>query len=591
MGRAYFITIIPLLYFTTLSSQSYRFELDILPNTQVLPSHIVAPKEVTTSTLTTTLENILSQLRQLGYWSASVDSLFFYDSTYLAKIYVGKPIRWISLDKGNVEESYLTKAGYKSFFFRDKPLDYNKLIELEEKLLDILEKNGFPFATISLDSIRIINHFLSARLNLQKGVFVQMDTIITHGNAALGTYYLSRYLGLEQGKPYSKEKIVNIPNKVQELPYITITQQPNLTFIENKAIVELYLEKKKANRFDFIVGFLPQTINQGNLLVTRLIVTGDLRGEFYNSLGAGEFVKFALEQLRPVTPKLNLQIIYPYLFKTSFGLDVKLDMFKQDTTFLDAQFDLGIQYKLEGNNEIKGFWNVQSTRLLSIDEAQLLRQRILPENLDIRNITLGLEYRLNRLDYLFNPRKGWKISVRAGVGRKIIAQDNRIVGLANDDFSFVNAYDSLKLQSVQYRLEAAVNRFFPLGTRSALNIIQQNGLIFSEQITFQNEQFRLGGNRLLRGFDEASIFAKQYAMLTLEPRLLIATNSYLYAFADIGWVKNRFNAESYLIGIGAGITFETNAGMLSLGLGIGKRNKNGFDFQSPKIHIGYTNLF
>lgn len=117
MGRAYFITIIPLLYFTTLSSQSYRFELDILPNAQVLPSHIVAPKEVTTSTLTTTLENILSQLRQLGYWSASVDSLFFYDSTYLAKIYVGKPIRWISLDKGNVEESYLTKAGYKSFFF------------------------------------------------------------------------------------------------------------------------------------------------------------------------------------------------------------------------------------------------------------------------------------------------------------------------------------------------------------------------------------------------------------------------------------------------------------------------------------------
>jgi outer membrane translocation and assembly module TamA len=571
--------------------QSYRLALDILPNNQVLPSNILAPKDVTTASLTTTLEDVLSQLRQLGYWSASVDSLFFYDSTYLAKVYLGEPIRWISLDKGNVEEQYLTKAGFKPIFFKAKPLDYNKLTQLEDDLLDVAENNGFPFATIRLDSIRMTNHFLTARLHMEKGTLVRMDTIIVHGNLALGEYYLSKYFSLESGKPYSKEKILNIPSKVQALPYATMTQQPNLIFIENKAIVELYLEKKKANRFDFILGFLPQNINQGNLSVTRFIVTGDLRGEFYNSLGAGEFVKFALEQLRPATPRLNLQIRYPYLFKTPFGLDVTLDMFKQDTTFLDVQFDLGIQYELEGNNQIKGFWNVQSTRLLSIDEAQLLRQRILPENLDIRNVTLGLEYRLNRLDYLFNPRKGWRICVRAGAGEKTIQQDNRIIGLNNDNFSFANAYDSLKLQSVQYRLETTINRFFPLGSRSALSIGQQNGFIFSEQITFKNEQFRLGGNRLLRGFDEASIFAKQYALLTLEPRLLLATNSYLYTFMDMGWIKSRLNEEHYLVGIGAGITFETSAGMLSLSLGVGRQNKSSFDFQNPKIHIGYVNLF
>ncbi len=574
-----------------LSSQTYRFEVDVLPNNQVLPSKIVAPKNVTTASLTTTLEDILSQLRQLGYWSASVDSLFFYDSTYLAKVYLGEPIRWISLEKGNVEEQYLTKAGFKPIFFKDKLLNYNQLTQLEDDLLDVAENHGFPFATISLDSIRMTNHLLTARLHLEKGTLVRMDTIIVHGDVSLGQYYLSKYFSLEAGRPYSKEKIVNIPSKVQELPYATMTQQPNLTFIENKAIVELYLEKKKANRFDFILGFLPQNISQGNLSVTRIIVTGDLRGEFYNSLGGGEFVKFALEQLRPATPRLNLQVRYPYLFKTPFGVDVTLDMFKQDTTFLDVQFDLGIQYELEGNNQIKGFWNVQSTRLLSIDEAQLLRQRVLPENLDLRNVSLGLAYQLNRLDYLFNPRKGWRICIRAGVGQKTIQQDNRIIGLNNDSFSFANAYDSLKLQSVQYKLETTVNRFFPLGARSALSISQQNGFIFSEQITFKNEQFRLGGNRLLRGFDEASIFAKQYALLTLEPRLLLATNSYLYTFMDMGWIKNQLNAERYLIGIGAGITFETSAGMLSLSLGIGRQNKDSFDFQNPKIHIGYVNLF
>ena len=39
---------------------------------------------------------------------------------------------------------------------------------------------------------------------------------------------------------------------------------PTVTFIENKATINLYLEKKKASRFDFLIGFLPNNNNEDN---------------------------------------------------------------------------------------------------------------------------------------------------------------------------------------------------------------------------------------------------------------------------------------------------------------------------------------
>jgi hemolysin activation/secretion protein len=62
------------------------------------------------------------------------------------------------------------------------------------------------------------------------------------------------------------------------------------------------------------------------------------------------------------------------------------------------------------------------------------------------------------------------------------------------------------------------------------------GVLSSPNI-FRNELFQIGGYRLLRGFDEESIFATQYGVGTVEYRFLSGLNSYFFAFADIGWVE------------------------------------------------------
>jgi len=122
----------------------------------------------------------------------------------------------------------------------------------------------------------------------------------------------------------------------------------------------------------------------------------------------------------------------------------------------------------------------------------------------------------------------------------------------------------------------------------------QGAYILSDEPIYLNEQHRIGGNSLLRGFDEEFIFATHYTIGTLEYRLLIGQNSYLYTFLDYARVedvtvekRDRFNP----YGFGAGITFETRAGLFGVSLAYGTRQGEPVDFGAPKVHFGYVSLF
>ena len=122
-------------------------------------------------------------------------------------------------------------------------------------------------------------------------------------------------------------------------------------------------------------------------------------------------------------------------------------------------------------------------------------------------------------------------------------------------------------------------------------------LIANEPV-LANEQFRLGGNRLLRGFDEESISATNFGILTAEYRFLLSTNSYLYGFFDGGRVDSQSlnsqpdsdTVQTYQ-GFGAGIAFETRAGLFGLSLAFGRQDQQPFDLGAPKVHFGYVSLF
>ena len=118
--------------------------------------------------------------------------------------------------------------------------------------------------------------------------------------------------------------------------------------------------------------------------------------------------------------------------------------------------------------------------------------------------------------------------------------------------------------------------------------------IFANAPILSNEQFRIGGNKILRGFDEQSILATQYSLFTLEPRLLIGTNSYFYAFVDYAFIRDvtaEWDTTNNALGFGAGLTLETAIGVFGISLALGRRTNTPLNFRNPKIHFGYVSLF
>src|SRR5205823_11828777 len=126
--------------------------------------------------------------------------------------------------------------------------------------------------------------------------------------------------------------------------------------------------------------------------------------------------------------------------------------------------------------------------------------------------------------------------------------------MSNPSFNFNSLYDTLKLNTYQVRAKLEATHFFPVAKKSTLKTVINAG-IFNSQNIFRNELFRIGGYKLLRGFDEESIYATQYAVATCEYRYLLGLNSYLFTFIDAGWVKNKYqdiNTSNNFISTGLG---------------------------------------
>ena len=303
------------------------------------------------------------------------------------------------------------------------------------------------------------------------------------------------------------------------------------------------------------------------------------------------------ENLRPQSPRLNLKLTYPYILNFPFGFDGAFDLYKRDSTYIETHINLGGLFMISGNDYVKIFWDRYKSNNLIINALDIINTKKLPPTSDISTHTLGLELLKQKLDYRFNPRRGWSVILRASAGLRQVLKNSDILNLkdfSDTTFKFSQLYDTVSLKNFQYSVGTTSAYYLPFLKRSVVKIGIQAGFIFTATPISQNEQYRIGGNRLLRGFDEESLFATQYAVGTIEYRLLIGRNSYLYTFADIGYVQDRTRTtrrSDTPLGFGAGITFETKVGLFGFTLAAGRQQGNPIDLRNTKTHFGYISLF
>ncbi len=466
-----------------------------------------------------------------------------------------------------------------------------QLNSLQHRILNYYEKNGYPFAEIFLDSILQNNIGMYAELKVHKGPLYHIDSLRLYGSAKISNKFLQQYLAINNGDVYNIEKLKQVSKKLANLSYLTEVRPSDLTMLGTGSILNLYLQQKKSSQVNLIVGFLPANSQTG-----KLQLTGDANLNLKNSFGHGETILFNWQQLQLNSPRLNIGYQQPYIFNTKFGIDLSFDMLKKDSSYLQLNAQIGLQYLLSANQSGKIFLQSQSTILLEsgVDTNQVIATKTLPPNIDVSAVNIGVNYKWNNTNYQFNPKSGNDFNIVTAIGIKNIKKNINILNIQKTSFNYASLYDSVKLKTYQFRIVSSAAHFFPVGKQSALKTALNIG-VFSSQNIFRNELFQIGGYKLLRGFDEESIYATQYAVATIEYRYLVGLNSYLFGFADAGWVKDHYqdvNINTNFIGTGIGMEFETKVGLLNISYAIGKRSDAVFNLrEASKIHFGYINYF
>jgi outer membrane protein assembly factor BamA len=524
------------------------------------------------------LNGVINYFQSKGYLLAQADTIEQNTNSISVAITSGIQLKWAQLKIGNLNPSLASKIGFSEKLYLQKPFSSKQITQLKERIIVYYENNGYPFASVKLDSVVIENDVLNAILNVQKNQFFKIDSVVVVGNSKLNTKFLHRYIAVFPGKPYNEQAMQGVGQRLIQLPFINQTkpQLVKLTDKTNKLI--LFLDKKRATQLDGIIGVQPNA-NTG-----KTILTGDIKIKLINEiLHNGETFDLEWRRLQSQTVDFKGKMIYPYMFGSSFGSDYAIKIYKRDTSFIDINNDIGLQYYVSGLNYIKLNFKQRTSNIIST--YGLSNVTVLPEYADVTTQLNGFGVFYEDLDYKFNPRSGISIQMNASAGNKKVRKNPKINDLA---------YSNVTLSSTQYMYDANISGYVHLSKNNVLKLGLQSASIFGDAPLFTNELIRIGGLRTLRGFDEESIFTSFYTIGTIEYRFLFSQNSNIVVFTEGAFYeKNAFN--NYIndtpISVGTGINFETKAGILSINYAIGNQFGNGFDARNGKIHFGLTALF
>lgn len=524
------------------------------------------------------IHKILFHLYDNAYLTACTDSSITDSLKETVYISIGEQYHWVSLRKGNADEGILNETGYRDRIFREKLFNYKEVSRFQEKIISYCENNGYPFAAVKLDSITLSGNKISASLHVQKNNLIKIDSVVNRGNAKIAPVYLQSYLGIHNGDLYNESIVKKTGVRVKELPFVKEKSPFRILFTEEGAKLELFLDKKRASQFDGIIGILPDN------KTGKILFTGDVRLKLLNSFNRGELIDLNWKRLQAETQDLKSRFVFPFIFKSPFGLDANFRLYKKDSTYIEVNPNIGVQYHFSGGNYLKVFVNRREMNLISTKTIE--NNTTLPDYADITSTMYGISLKSERLDYRLNPRKGFSFIATAGAGNKAIHKNPKLNEII---------YEGKKLKTVQYNVEFETEIFFPLKERSAFMIGNKSAYLYNETM-FKNELFRIGGLKSLRGFDEESVSASLYSVITLEYRFLFEENSYLFLFGDGSYYENRsitFSGDRYdtPYGFGAGISFETKAGIFSINYALGKQFNNPILLKSGKVHFGIVNYF
>ena len=498
------------------------------------------------------LESVLDSLQKVGYFTLTIDSIRG---------------QTVYLNKGKLYQSIWVKNNE---LFEQKTAYFptNNLDSILNKITTEYSQKGFPFAQIKIVPNGFEQNEPKVELVLDKGNQRQIDGVKLVGYEKLSKGYLKHGLNIKKGEIYNEKKLMNISALMKQTNYINEVQQPQTLFKKDSTILYLYPQKVSSNYFDGILGF--GTDDNGDFRLN-----GNVQLSLNNVFNNFEEIRLNWIGTANKNTSLSIGVKVPYLFKSAIGSETNFKLFKQDSVFVTIDFSERLFYQLNLNSNIGVSGIVQSSNFLLEDDSYLKASYD-----DYSKVGVGLSYQY----FQQHP-------FRLMEGKALLNVFVNSIRKKEKNFSWTEEIENKTINQIEIGLKSA--RLFELHPKHFIkSAVEFKGLLTKDNIFSENELYRIGGFGSIRGFNEESITANMYGILSLDYRFVPSEAFYIGLFGDYGFIENkRANINTSLLSFGTGISFLTKMGIFNLSYAVGKTENTSFDFKESKIHFGILSQF
>ena len=521
----------------------------------------------------------LRSLYAMGYLAAGYDLQWKpgNNNNVTVNMLPGQIFTLASLSAGNLSDELINKAGIDIETLQRKPFSFHQIARIFQKALDNAENNGYPFASIKMDSLHITGEQISGQINYQSGPQITFDSLHIVGDLKVKTAYLMAHLGIYKGGLYDERIIEAIPQKIKLLSFVALSSRPEITIVGGKCHIKLALQKQQVSRFDGILGILPNQNEKGGLLIT-----GRVNLDLHNLFSSGKRLLFIWQNYDANSQLLNIRYEHPNLFRTPVNITGDFELLKQDTSFLNRELGIALSMWSKSGQELGFHTRFKSSRLISTTFLKDISS--LPDNTDYNLNYYGLNYYVNKFDNLQFPTQGWMFDFEGLVGQKKIIRNYTLPD---------SIYRGVSFNSFQFTLTSEVSGIWKIYKNLLLYSKFSGGYLQAKQL-FQSDLFRLGGLKSLRGFLENEFYASAYGLVNVEVRAVFSGQTYFMLFYDQAVFKSSLDAENqsqHPAGLGAGFSFNTTAGIFNFVFALGHSQAQPLSFDYSKVHFGYTGRF
>ena len=502
------------------------------------------------------IDSVTNQLQLKGYLNLGKSIATQNDSvtkiTYnLGDLYQKIKITIPDNDSVKLEIENLLKSKILNDTFE---INTSEVPSLFNKLTSNFEQKGKTFIQFSLKNIELENDFAIAELFVQESNLRHVDKIVVKGYELFPKSFIKHRLHIKKNTIFNTKKLNEISSKIKSVSFAEEIKVPQTLFTKDATHVYLYLKKKNANKFDGLIGFNSKENANG------VEFNGYLDLHLENMFNYGAKIDLLWKSNGNENQKFNLGVKTPYLFNSAFSPKGLFQLYKQDSTYINIKTQLEIEYTINSKNSISiSIQNETSNNLLKTTSINAVK--------NYKTTYYGLHYYFQS----FSDDDLFPIKYSANIN------------------SYFGNRTSDKIKTSQTKLEFLTFYNWKLNYKNYIYTQLNSGYLISDNY-LDNELFRIGGNKTLRGFNEESVFASLYNTVNIEYRYLTKNNSYLYTITDFGLVENE-SAKNKLFAFGLGYAFNTKIGLLNLNYALGKLESQNFDFSKGVVGLRYVGGF